>query len=381
MAVAAAACGERAVATAPPARTAGVVTLDDASQQRAGIRIAAVETAPRAEETEAPGVIALDERRTARIGSLVEGIVLDTMAEVGDRVEVGQLLAAMHSTVVHETWASYRKAMAERRKMEKELAFAVAAHERVSGLYAQRAVSTQDMQRAEADRVAAEEGLDMIRTDIRRSEEALQHLGITNADDPTGESGEQIPVKTPMSGVVLERLVTPGTTVTPGAPLYVVSDLSVLWALVDIDESLLPHVRAGQTISVRVGAYADEAFAGTVTLVGDMVNPKTRRVTVRCEIKNPGGRLKPNMYATAILRQSEPRQAIVVPAAALQTVDGRPTVFVVDAEGRFRPRALDVGATSGGLTDVRSGLRAGERVAVEGSFVLKSELLKSAAPE
>lgn len=378
---ASAACGERAAATAPVARAAAFVTLDDAAQRHAGIRIAAIQTMPRAEQIEAPGVIALDERRTARIGSLVEGIVLDTMADVGDRVEVGQVLATMHSAVVHEAWASYRKAIAERRRVEKELAFAVAAYERVGRLYADKSISMQDVQRAEADRVAAEESLDMARTEVRRSEEELQHLGITNADDPTGESGEQIPVKTPMSGIVLERLVTPGTTVTPGSPLYLVSELSSLWALVDIDESLLPHVRAGQQIYVRVAAYPGETFAGTVALVGDMVNPKTRRVTVRCTLANPGGRLKPQMYATAVIRQSEPRQVIVVPSTAIQTIDGRPTVFVAESEGRFRPRPLEVGTTIEGLVEVRTGLRAGEPVAVEGSFVLKSELLKSSTPE
>jgi membrane fusion protein, heavy metal efflux system len=375
------ACGERTAATASIARPAGFVILDDNAQRHAGIRVAVVETTLRAEQTEAPGVIALDERRTARIGSLVEGVVLDTMADVGDRVEVGQVLATMHATIVHEAWASYRKAIAERRRVQKELAFAIAAHARVGRLYADKAISLQDVQRAEAERVAAEESLDMARTEVRRSEEELQHLGITNADDPTGESGEQIPVKTPMSGIVLERLVTPGTTVTPGTPLYVVSGLSALWALVDIDESLLPHVRAGQPIHVRVNAYPDETFAGTVALVGDMVNPKTRRVTVRCTLANPSGRLKPQMYATAMIRQSEPRSAIVVPSAAIQTIDGRPTIFVAESADRFRPRALDIGSTIDGLVDVRSGLRAGERVAVEGSFVLKSELLKSATPE
>lgn len=381
VAIASAACGERTAATASVARPSGFVALDETAQQHAGIRIAVVEMTLRAEQTEAPGVLTLDERRTARIGSLVEGVVLDTVGDVGDRVEVAQLLATMHSTVVQEAWASYRKAIAERRRVEKELAFAVAAYERVGRLYADKAISAQDVQRAEADRVAAEESLDMVRTEVRRSEEELQHLGITNADDPTGESGEQIPVKTPMPGVVLERLVTPGTTVTPGTPLYVVSDLSALWALVDIDESLLAHVRVGQPIQVRVDAYPDEAFAGKVALIGDVVNPKTRRVMVRCTLANPGGRLKPQMYATAIIRHSEPRQTIVVPSAAIQAIGGQPTIFVAESEGRFRPRTIEIGSTADGLVEVRSGLRAGERVVVDGSFVLKSELLKSASSE
>jgi cobalt-zinc-cadmium efflux system membrane fusion protein len=375
------ACGGGTAATAPPAAAADVVTLADEAQRHAGITVAAAGTALKADQTEAPGVLALDERHTARIGSLVEGILLDTIAEVGDRVKAGQVLATMHSTAVHEAWAGYRKAIAERRRLEKELAFAVAAHERAQRLYADKYLSLQETQRAEADRVAAAEALDMGRTEVRRSEEELQHLGITNADDPTGESGEQIPVKTPTGGVVLERLVTQGTAVTPGTPLYVVSDLTALWALIEIDESLLSHVRGGQSIELRVAAYPDATFSGVVALVGDMVNARTRRVTVRCLVSNGDGRLKPQMYATAIIREGEPRQVVVIPSGAIQTIDGRPTVFVAEAGGRFRPREVETGPASGGQLEIRAGLRAGERIAVTGSFVLKSELLKAAAPE
>lgn len=375
------ACDAPTGAVAPPPDHEEVVTLDDNAQRNAGIAVAPAGTTLRAEQTEAPGVIALDERRTARIGSLVEGILLETSAEVGDRVKARQVLATMHSTVVHEAWAGYRKAIADRRRLDKELAFAVAAHERAQRLHADKAISLQEVQRAEADRVSAEQALDVGRTEVRRSEEELEHLGVTNAEDPTGESGEQIPVRTPIDGVVLERLVTPGTTVTPGAPLYVVSDLTTLWALIEIDESLLSHVHSGQSIALRVAAYPQAAFSGVVELVGDVVNAKTRRVTVRCAIRNDDRRLKPQMYATAIIRESEPRQAVVVPAGAIQSIDGRPTVFVAESGGRFRPRAIETGQTMEGLIEVRSGLRSGESIAVSGSFVLKSELLKSAQPE
>jgi cobalt-zinc-cadmium efflux system membrane fusion protein len=163
--------------------------------------------------------------------------------------------------------------------------------------------------------------------------------------------------------------------------LYVVSDLSVLWALVEIDESLLSHVQAGQPMQVRVAAYPAETFEGRVTLVGDTVNPKTRRVTVRCELTNADGRLKPQMYATTVMQERESRQAVVVPEDAIQTLDGRAAVFVADSDGSFRPRAIVVGPVIEGMVEVLSGLRAGEAIAVAGSFVLKSELLKSAAPE
>ena len=375
------ACGSRVPTPEPAPAVAEVVTVNDEAQRHAGIKVEAVQTVLLASRTEAPGVLTLDESRTARIGSLVEGIVLNTFAGVGDRVRAGHVLAIMHGPVVHDAWASYRKAIAERRHREKELAFSVAAHERTRRLLAAKAISLQDVQRADADRVAAEEALDMARTEVRRSEEELEHLGITNADDPTGESGEQIPVKTPTAGVVLERLVTPGTAVIPGTPLYIVSDLSTLWALVEIDESLLSRVQVGQSMHVRVAAYPNETFTGTVSLVGDTINPRTRRITIRCLLTNPAGRLKPQMYATAVISDRSSRRAVVVPADAVQTIDGRTAVFIAEPPGRFRARAIEAVPAEGGRVEVTSGLRDGERVVVVGAFVLKSELLKSAVAE
>ena len=374
-------CGSRVPTPHAPPAAAEFLTLDDEAQRHAGIRVEATHTVLLASRTEAPGVLTVDEGRTARIGSLVEGIVLNIFAGVGDRVRSGQVLAIMHGPVVHDAWASYRKAIAERRHLEKELAFAVAAHERTQRLLAAKAISLQEVQRADANRVAAAEALDMARTEVRRSEEELEHLGITNADDPSGESGEQIPVKTPTAGVVLERLVTPGTAVIPGTPLYIVSDLSRLWALLEIDESLLSRVQVGQAMQVRVAAYPNEAFAGTVSLVGDTINPRTRRITIRCVLDNPAGRLKPQMYATAVISDRPSRRAIVVPADAVQAIEGRATVFVAEPSGRFRARAIEAVPADGGLVEVISGLRDGERVVVAGAFVLKSELLKSATAE
>jgi RND family efflux transporter MFP subunit len=180
---------------------------------------------------------------------------------------------------------------------------------------------------------------------------------------------------------VLERLVTTGTAVTPGTALFVVSDLSTLWALAEVDETMLARVAPQRAVHVRVSAYPDESFNGTVTFVGDTVNPKTRRIVVRCELPNPTGRLKPEMYATVTLDTGQPRRTVVVPSGALQEMNGKTVVFVEEPAGRFRPREVTAGAEQQGQVEIRAGLRAGERVAAAGSFLLKSALLDAGAPE
>jgi cobalt-zinc-cadmium efflux system membrane fusion protein len=368
--------GRGATESQGPASAAGTVSLGEAAQKQAGISTAVVKKLSRADRVEAPGLLALDEKRTARLGSTVDGMVTRAIAEVGDRVRPGQALAEMMSHVVHDSWASYRKAIAEKRRRETEQAFAKQNEERAKRLFEAKAVSRQDVQRAEADRVAADEQLDMATTEVRRAEEELEHYGITNAEDPSGEAGEYIPVRSPLHGVVLEKSVTQGTAVTVGTPLYVVADLSELWAVAEIDETQLPLVRAGRPTELRVAAYPSETFAGTITFVGDMVNPKTRRVTVRCQVPNADGRLKPEMYAQVTLAAGEPREALGVPASAIQEIDGKPVVFVRTAKGAFERREVVVGTESNGWVELRGGVREGETVATAGSFLLKSELLK-----
>jgi cobalt-zinc-cadmium efflux system membrane fusion protein len=386
LAVVAASCARPPADPPPPESTASDVraglVLDASAQQSAGITTQAAVEVPWNGAITAPGLIALDETRTARIGSLQEGLVLETLRQVGDPVRSGQLLATMHGHAVHDAWAGYRKAIADRRRLEKELAFATDALGRAQRLYAEKAIALQERQRAEVDHVTAREQLEMAQAEVRRSIEELEHIGIVIEDNGTGggvsETTEQIPVKSPIRGVVLERLVTPGTTVTPGMPMFVVSDLSSLWAIAEVDEQHLSRLRVGQPVEVSVAAYGTETFHGTVSAIADMVNPKTRRITVRAVVPNTDGRLKPEMFATLALGDAEPAMAVVVPSSAVQSVDGQTVVFVAGEDDTFSPRQVVVGRTINDRVQVLSGLAAGESVAATGSFVLKSEMLRRA---
>ncbi|HEX8028554.1 MAG TPA: efflux RND transporter periplasmic adaptor subunit, partial [Vicinamibacterales bacterium] len=363
-----------------------VVVLSAAALANSDITVEPVRTRTRSERLMAPGLIALDETRTARVGSLQEGLISETPAQVGDRVRPRQLLATMHGHAMHDAWAGYRKAVADQRRLDKELAYAVDAHARAGRLFAAKAISLQELQRAEVDRESASQLADMAKAEVNRSVEELEHVGVSIAtaveddpNDPADESTEQIPVRSPIGGVVLERLVTPGTTVVPGTPLFVVSELSTLWAVAEVDESHLSQVQTGRPVEVSVAAYPNDRFSGTITFIADVVNPKTRRITVRSTVPNPDGRLKPEMFATVALGDGAPRDVIVVPQGAIQTIDGRQSVFVADGHGRFAPRAVKLGAEQDGLVEVTEGLEAGQQIAVSGSVILKSELLKTSA--
>ncbi len=365
---------------APPSSTSApppdTVTLSEAARAQAGITIVAAAQVERADATEAPGLVTTNELRTARVGALVEGSVVDITVQAGQHVGRGSLLAYLHSHIVHDAQANHRKALAEERRGTIELQFATDAQQRAERLLEQKAVALQDVQRARANRANAAEALDIAKAEVQRSVDELHHYGLSTGTAPASGDKDDLPVRSPIAGVVLERLVTQGTAVTSGTPLFIISDLSTVWVLAELNEAHLSKVSVNGAVSVRVPAYPGQSFPGKVTYIGETVNPKSRRITIRCEVPNQGGLLKPEMYATVLIGEGRARQTVGVPSDAIQQIGGRTVVFVVEGQ-RFHVRPVEAGEDRNGITEIRSGLAPGERVAGAGAFVVKSELLKS----
>jgi membrane fusion protein, heavy metal efflux system len=363
--------------SAPPPAESGTVALSRASEALAGIAVETVTAEPLAPSLEAVATIALDDARTARIGALVEGVVSSTHVSVGDRVPRGALLAGLHSHEVHDSWADYRKAVADRRRVDQDLAIASETVARTERLLADKAASPLELDRARGARAAAAEQLVMADAEVRRARESLEHLGIPVREDAAGRVSETIPVRTPQAGVVLERLVTTGTAVTPGMPLFVVSDTASLWVLAEIDEAALGGVRVGSAVDVLVHAYPSERFPARVTLIGDTISPATRRVVVRCALPNADGRLKAGMFARVAIEGAAPEPHVHVPVDAVQDLGDRRVVFVPGPDGEYVARDVETGVERSGRIEIRRGLAAGDRVVTRGAFLLKSQVLAS----
>ena len=190
-----------------------------------------------------------------------------------------------------------------------------------------------------------------------------------------------IPVRAPATGTVLTRLITPGAVVQASGDMYVICDLSTIWVIAAVNEEFLSKVHPGMWARVKVQAYPDHAFTGKVTKIDEKLDPETRTVQVRVEVDNRRGLLKPEMYASVELDAGGSEQGLYVPQVAVQDVNGQATVFVEKAAGHFEPRPVELGGSLEGLVRIRGGLKSGERVAGEGSFILKSQLLKSSLSE
>ncbi|OFW07117.1 MAG: hypothetical protein A3I61_08395 [Acidobacteria bacterium RIFCSPLOWO2_02_FULL_68_18] len=371
---------------APPPETAAVppdntLTLTEEAMSAGGIRVEAARAEGRAGYFETPAVLRVDETRTARIGSIVEGIVSEVAVQVGSRVPKGALLASIHSHLVHEAWAGYRRALAERRRATTELAFATDAEGRALRLLATKAVSQQEAERARTDRAAAEQTLVIAESEVLRALDELDHLGIMTEDIDLNNPRETIPITAPLGGVVLDRLVTEGTGITPGTLLFVISDLSRLWAVAEIDETRLPALAVGRTVELTVPAYPQRTFSARIVAIGDVVDPDTRRVTARIEVDNRDGALKPQMYAAVRVQTTDEADIVLVPASAVQKLDQQTVVFVEQQPGRFSRRAIVPGSEREGFVEVVDGLQANERVATAGTFLIKSKFLERGQAE
>ncbi len=357
----------------------GTVRLSLEAEQRSRITVGQVESRELPDEVRAPAEIALNADRTVHAAAFVEGTVMDCCKSIGSYVRKGDVLAELHSHQTHELLAEFRQARAALEARRSELTYAEQDRRRAQRLHELKAGSMQRVQETQT-------ALDQARTSVESAQAGLagamahfEYLGIDAKELAEGHIPEHlvVHVKAPISGVIVQRSVALGTVVTPSDPLYEISDLSSLWMIAHVPEQDLRLVRPGMKAELAVKAYPERTFLGRVELVGDMLDPQTKTVQVRCVIANPGRMLKQGMFGEAVLRSQQTRPALVVPEAAVQRIDDDSVVFVSEGGHTYRSRSVEVGRSIDGMEEILSGLSAGDEIAVSGAFSLKSEMLKS----
>ena len=370
-----------------------LIGLDQEAMRIARITLGEVEIRKLEEDLQVSGRVTVNQNATARVGSFTEGIVVGCCESVGSDVEKGQVLARLHSHEIHDAEASYWEAGAELERRQTELQFAEKFYKRASRLYELKAGSLQKVQEAEARFRSAETLLKFARAGVERADNHLRYLGLTPEQLPEAadehavegqgahEEAHLIEVRSPVAGTIIERTVSAGAVVTPSDSLYVISDLRSLWVIAQVPEQHLSSLRRGLAVEVSVRAYPGKTFPARITYVGDALDPETRTVEVRCELKNPGRQLKTEMFATLTIQTGGSREAVVAPLEALQNVDGEEVLFVPEGRVSFRVRRVRVGRHSDSVVEIVNGLQAGEKVVVSGAFRLKSELLKAQMTE
>jgi Cu(I)/Ag(I) efflux system membrane fusion protein len=191
--------------------------------------------------------------------------------------------------------------------------------------------------------------------------------------ESTGQVHPRLTVTAPVGGVVAELNAREGMTVMSGAPLFRINGLSTVWVNAEVSEAQASMVRPGNGVEARAPALPGEVFKGRVSAILPEVSPATRTLKARVELKNPGGRLMPGMFAKVDFTPAERKEALLVPTEAVIQTGTRSVVIVAQGEGGFTPVDVEVGVEANGQSEIRKGLEAGQKVVVSGQFLLDSE--------
>jgi cobalt-zinc-cadmium efflux system membrane fusion protein len=362
-------------------RETGSIVLDRTEQQKGHVVVEVVHTKDVPVALTVQGRLTFSEDRTWRVGAIATGRIEDLRVVMGDSVRADQLLGHIHSHEVHEARAGYEQAMVELDRARSTEAYAKERRDRAKRLLDLKAGSRQDLETAEVELRNAEAAIGKARSEL---EKERAHLAIFRIplDPPAAESqgGEEdnIPIFAPASGLVVERKATVGSVVNVGEELFAISDASSLWMIGAANETDLAELHPGQLVHLQVRAYPGREFTAHVLKLGEQLDPATRTLQIRIAVPNPQGLLKPEMYATANIRQTGRSSAVYLPDEAIQDIDGVPVVFVRRGLNDFEARTIKSGQHVEGETEILGGLRPGEAVVVMGSFLLKSQILKSA---
>ncbi len=333
----------------------GIVSFKPGDPQLASLRSERVtaEAMPAADPVN--GRLVYDENLTARISSPIAGRVVVLRAGVGDPVQRGAALIDIVSPELATAEAEFAKASSEAARQR-------LAYERAKNLHEHDVIARKEFEAAEADYRQAQ-------ADVRRTSLRMRNL------QASGHENGKFRLRSPLSGLVVERNVNPGQEVRPDlqAPLFVVTDVSQLWVLVDVPEKSLSHVKTGQTVSIETDAWPNEHFSARVERMGVAVDPVTRRVQVRCSIMNRDRKLKPEMFARVSFMADSEHKGIRVPNTSLVTEGLYVYVFVEKTPGTFEKRKVNLALRGNDHSFIESGLREGEQVVIEGALLLNSE--------
>jgi RND family efflux transporter MFP subunit len=317
----------------------------------------------------ATGVVQANSYKETPVISLVGGIVRAVNSQLGQNVKRGQLVAVVFSNDLSEAQSKYLAALATLDEHHRH-------HMRTMKLVEIGAASRQDLEMAASQYREAETNLANLRQKLILLGMTAQRIDALNS---TSQISSEVSVTAPANGTVTNRSVNPGEVIEANKELLRVTDLSTVWVVGQVYEKDLATVRVGSGANITSEAYPNRVFRGRVSYVDPKIDPATRTAQVRIELANPGQMFKIGMYvnlAFGALGAAE-KTMPVVPKDAVQTIGNQQFVFLAtDKTTEFILRPVRLGAESNGLYPVLEGLRSGDRIVSEGSFLLRAEWVK-----
>lgn len=349
-----------------------VIAMGLEAQRNVGLRVAPALVQDLVEYLQVTGTVQPIDSRITHVRPPARGHIQEVLARVGDRVKAGQELARFDNIEASDLVSQYQSARAELRRLQIQQAAVSRQAERNSRLARIGAVPQKDLEASQAEQESLQAGIEAQHSVVAGLAARLHRFGITDFDK---SSSPVATIRSPFPGIVIQAAAAPGQVVGPESDLFQLADLSEVWVQAEVYEKDLGRIRIGQPATILVDTYPDHVFSGSVTYIGDTLDPKTRTARVRCEVHNPQARLKLNMFASVKLPTIFHRKGLAIPAAALQQIENNNVVFVRASETTFELRQVQLGKTINGTVEVLAGISEKEAVVVDGAFHLKSILL------
>jgi cobalt-zinc-cadmium efflux system membrane fusion protein len=356
---------------AESATKGNLVEMSVSAQQHIGMVVAPAAVTQLNEYLRATGTVQPIDSRIGVVGPLARGRIVEVRAKVGDRVEAGQTLAVFDNIEAGELLSQEQSAHADLERLKARLIPATRQAERSRRLADIGAGAEKDYESSNAEKEGVEADIRSQQALIDGIRQRLRRFGISD-DSPRGTF--LTPLKAPFSGVVTKAQASPGDVVDAGRDVFTVADLSRVWVQAEVYEKDLGRIRIGQSAFITVDTYPNQPFEGKVAYISDVLDSQTRTARVRCEVANHDLRLKTDMFANIELPTKFSKQALAVPASALQEVEGKQVVFIRRSATQFEKRGVEKGVTVTNQTEIVGGLKPGEPVVTQGAFHLKSIL-------
>ncbi len=356
---------------AESAEKSNLVEMSVSAQQHIGMVVTPAALTQLNEYLRATGTVQPIDSKVGVVGPLARGRIVEVRARVGDRVDAGQTLAVFDNIEAGELLSQEQSARADFERLKAQLIPATRQEERSRRLADIGAGSEKEYESSKAEKEGIEANVRSQQAMIDGIDQRLRRFGVS---DGKVQDRFLTPLKAPFAGVVTKAQASPGDTVDAGREVFTVADLSRVWVQAEVYEKDLGRIRIGQTAAITVDTYPNQTFEGKVAYIGDVLDPQTRTAHVRCEVNNHDFRLKADMFANIDLPTKFSKQALAVPADALQVVEGKNVVFVRRSQTQFEKREVEKGTTVNRQTEIVSGLKQGEPVVTQGAFHLKSIL-------
>ena len=327
--------------------------------QMAHVQVLTVQPTTLTRSLRLTGAVAYNSFRTTPVITQVSGPVSRVVVVPGQKVRQAEPMLYVASPDYSQLRTNYLKA-------KDAYALAQKAYARAEDLYQHHAIAEQNVEQAQSVEVQAG-------GDLASAQAALKVMGITDPDALVkAPPSFEVPVKAPISGLVVEQDVSAGQVIQPGTTqCFMISDISTVWVLVNVYQKDLPYVRVGDSVDIQTDTYP-EVFHGRIAYVAASLDPSTRTLQARIETPNPGDKLKKDMYVVATVHAGTIRNSIAIPdAAVLRDAENQPFVYAAASSNQFGRRSITLGESLSGQTQILSGLAAGDRVIGNGSLFLQ----------